>query len=77
MGKTMRAIGLMSGTSMDGIDVALIETDGEDLSSGWPAARFPMTRRASRDLRRAARGSARATGRTARPRLPRRRSSRS
>ncbi len=26
---TFRAIGLMSGTSMDGVDVALIETDGE------------------------------------------------
>ena len=29
MGKIRRAIGLMSGTSMDGIDIALIETDGE------------------------------------------------
>ncbi|GGF65606.1 anhydro-N-acetylmuramic acid kinase [Azorhizobium oxalatiphilum] len=28
----MRAIGLMSGTSMDGIDAALIETDGETVS---------------------------------------------
>jgi anhydro-N-acetylmuramic acid kinase len=28
----MRAIGLMSGTSMDGIDVAVIETDGEEVT---------------------------------------------
>ena len=28
--KPIYAIGLMSGTSMDGVDVALLKTDGED-----------------------------------------------
>jgi anhydro-N-acetylmuramic acid kinase len=28
----VRAIGLMSGTSLDGVDVALIETDGERIA---------------------------------------------
>lgn len=37
MGKTMRAIGLMSGTSMDGIDVALLDTDGENTVERGPA----------------------------------------
>jgi anhydro-N-acetylmuramic acid kinase len=43
MGKTMRAIGLMSGTSMDGIDVALIETDGEEVVQRGPSATFPYS----------------------------------
>jgi anhydro-N-acetylmuramic acid kinase len=40
MGKTMRAIGTMSGTSMDGIDVALVETDGGDVVERGPARTF-------------------------------------
>ncbi len=41
MGKLERAIGVMSGTSMDGIDVALIDTDGEDRVERGPAEGFP------------------------------------
>src|SRR5215213_26689 len=37
----MRAIGLMSGTSMDGMDVALIETDGETVTPFGPSASHP------------------------------------
>ena len=37
MSKVLRAIGLMSGTSLDGIDIALVETDGEDRVRRGPA----------------------------------------
>src|SRR5262245_434465 len=40
MSKLLRAIGLMSGTSMDGIDAALIETDGHDAVVRGPSATF-------------------------------------
>ncbi|MBY6240173.1 anhydro-N-acetylmuramic acid kinase [Methylosinus sp. Sm6] len=37
----VRAIGLMSGTSMDGVDVALLETDGVQLLSFGPTLSAP------------------------------------
>jgi anhydro-N-acetylmuramic acid kinase len=37
----MRAIGLMSGTSLDGVDVALIETDGERVERLGPTGYRP------------------------------------
>ncbi len=40
-GGTRRAIGLMSGTSLDGVDVALIETDGERVAAFGPARTYP------------------------------------
>ena len=41
MVRTLRAIGLMSGTSMDGIDAAVIETDGETVSAHGPFVSMP------------------------------------
>ena len=39
--RLIRAIGLMSGTSLDGIDAAFIETDGEALVAAGPALTLP------------------------------------
>lgn len=49
----MRAIGLMSGTSLDGVDVALIETDGETIAAFGPSGYRPYTE-PERELLRAA-----------------------
>ena len=51
MGKLERALGLMSGTSMDGIDVALLETDGERVLQQGPAAGYPYPAEVRAQLR--------------------------
>ena len=48
---TCLAVGLMSGTSMDGIDAALIETDGEAVIWRGPALTHPYDADFRRDLR--------------------------
>jgi len=47
----MTAIGLMSGTSLDGVDVALIETDGKRVKSFGPCGYRPYTENERRLLR--------------------------
>lgn len=49
----VRAIGLMSGTSLDGVDVALIETDGERILAFGPTGYRPYSDREQDLLRRA------------------------
>jgi anhydro-N-acetylmuramic acid kinase len=54
----MKAIGLMSGTSMDGIDIALLETDGERIDAFGATSVRPYAR-AERELLRNAVAEAR------------------
>ncbi len=61
------AIGLMSGTSQDGVDVALIETDGEVIARFGQTAYRPYGKDERALLRSATAAAANLTERTARP----------
>ncbi len=63
------AIGLMSGTSYDGVDVALIETDGERISRLGPSGYRPYSGQERDLLRRAMVAAAHLTDRTERPKI--------
>jgi anhydro-N-acetylmuramic acid kinase len=63
------AIGLMSGTSQDGVDVALIDTDGERIAQFGATACRPYSKAERTLLRRATAAAANLTERTARPAL--------
>src|SRR2546429_23225 len=52
-GQVVRAIGLMSGTSMDGVDVAIIETDGQESVTLGRTGFFPYSETDRALLRRA------------------------
>ncbi len=63
----LTAIGLMSGTSLDGVDAALIETDGERLAGLGPVGYRPYSPEEKSLLRRALAAAAALTERAARP----------
>ncbi|MDK1373016.1 anhydro-N-acetylmuramic acid kinase [Sinorhizobium sp. 6-70] len=67
MGKLLTAIGLMSGTSMDGIDVALLGTDGENVVERGPSAGYAYDARFRARLKQGLEDARSITARTERP----------
>lgn len=61
------AIGLMSGTSLDGVDVALLTTDGETIGAFGPARTYPYAEADRAIFRRAFQETLSLQDRTARP----------
>jgi anhydro-N-acetylmuramic acid kinase len=67
MSKIYTSIGLMSGTSLDGIDVALINTDGESIVERGPSETYAYTAHQQAALRHALQDALPLQERTARP----------
>jgi len=63
----MKAIGTMSGTSIDGVDVALIETDGERVLALGPSGYRPYSEAERATLRQALTEAVHLTSRAQRP----------
>ena len=63
----VRAIGLMSGTSLDGVDAAVIETDGERITAFGPVEYRPYRENERALLRQALAEAVTLTDRTSRP----------
>ena len=63
----VRAIGMMSGTSLDGVDIALIETDGHEVAAFGPAGYRPYSEAERAVLRQALQEAVTLTDRMSRP----------